>query len=38
MSTCAMPSAILCDRNVAVSEASKLLSLLDLTNSRGEKS
>lgn len=33
-----MPSAILYDRNMAVSEASKLLSLLDLTNSRGEKS
>lgn len=37
MSTCTMPSAFLCDRNVATSEASKLLSLLDLTNSKGEK-
>ena len=37
MSTCAMPSVILCDRNMAMSEASKLLSLLDLTNNRGEK-
>lgn len=37
MSTYCMPSATLCDGDIAMSETSKLLSLLELINRRGEK-